>query len=454
MDPIGPHWLSRARVLYGALLMSSQMSIACAARSAVSWQHSAGPDAVPAGGGLVVMLPLLPAGGNTGNIGRDLVSVRAAVGARILDVVREREPRAVTVPDVAPLAVPLPRGYEDAAGIAFTGEERHAASWAYQQGATHVLVPTITEWRETRTDDPIGALIVPHNSVAITLRLMRLDPPAVVGQVTFRNRARLTLNQRALRLLDDRFRTVLLQLLAGGPSLQERDHHRKAAHRLARQPAPTVSGLDSAATGGCRSVSVAGDQRVPVDERAIRILAPRPHVQLVVRRQAEAVRSIDELEQLPAENRRLLFRVRLMPRAGNHDELDAGEPRHALVVFIHQRLGMLRIHHVVHEQRGIDEMHAHRPGHRAGDAAEYGAVAGALRFARVAKDAGRVPDLLGERRHGVGRMWLRYALRHSSGEKRAGHGYHEQNRTTDVHQVTSCLKSRNRRQPGASVTLT
>ena len=43
-----------------------------------------------------------------------------------------------------------------------------------------------------RTDDPIGVLILPRNSVTLTLWLMRLGPPALAGRVTFRNRARLT----------------------------------------------------------------------------------------------------------------------------------------------------------------------------------------------------------------------------------------------------------------------
>ena len=66
-----------------------------------------------------------------------------------------------------------------------------------------------------RTDDPIGALIVPHNSVTLTLRLMRLQRPALAGRVTFQNRARLTLNQPVSRLLNARFREVPFQLVSG-----------------------------------------------------------------------------------------------------------------------------------------------------------------------------------------------------------------------------------------------
>jgi hypothetical protein len=56
---------------------------------------------------------------------------------------------------------------------------------------------------------------MPRNRVTVTLRLMRLQPPALVGRVTFRNRARLTLNQQAMRLLNERFREVTRQLASG-----------------------------------------------------------------------------------------------------------------------------------------------------------------------------------------------------------------------------------------------
>jgi hypothetical protein len=109
----------------------------------------------------------------------------------------------------------VPAGYQLATGERVaTTEEINAASHALQRGATHLLVPTITEWRQMRTDDPIGALTIPPNSVSLTLRLMRLEPPALVGQVTFRNRAHLTLNQRAIRLLNDRFREAVLRLVS------------------------------------------------------------------------------------------------------------------------------------------------------------------------------------------------------------------------------------------------
>jgi hypothetical protein len=47
---------------------------------------------------------------------------------------------------------------------------------------------------------------------------MALRPVAVSGTVTFENHARLTLNQPASRLLGDRFRVVVLQLVRPSPN--------------------------------------------------------------------------------------------------------------------------------------------------------------------------------------------------------------------------------------------
>ena len=96
-----------------------------------------------------------------------------------------------------------------------TAEELNAAGYALQHGGTHLLVPTITEWREMRTDDPVGALIPLHDGIAITFRLVRLNPPAVEGHVTFENHARVTVNRSAVRLLNDEFRRTVLRLVSG-----------------------------------------------------------------------------------------------------------------------------------------------------------------------------------------------------------------------------------------------
>jgi hypothetical protein len=190
-------------------------SVACGARSIVSWDHAVSPGTPIDDGTLFVMTPQWTVGANTGNVGRDVGSITSDVGDRILGVARQRMARAELVPANVRVAVPLPTGYESALHDPVTSDERRAASWTVEHGVPYLLVPTIVEWKEMRTDDPIGALILPHDSVAITVRLMRVEPPAIVGQATFRNRARLTLNQRAEHLLDQRFQKMVLDLLSG-----------------------------------------------------------------------------------------------------------------------------------------------------------------------------------------------------------------------------------------------
>jgi hypothetical protein len=66
-----------------------------------------------------------------------------------------------------------------------------------------------------RTDDPIGALVSGHNRITLVLRSIRVQPPPLLAcEVEFTNRARLTLNQPADRLLDRRFHATVLQLLS------------------------------------------------------------------------------------------------------------------------------------------------------------------------------------------------------------------------------------------------
>jgi len=152
----------------------------------------------------------------SGNTSRDFRVIDTEVVTRILAIVRERFPAAEHAESGPPGASTVLPGYPLAVdGEVLTTEEFRAASWAREHGAAYLLVPTIREWKEMRTDDPIGALIVPHSSVALTLRLMRLRPAGLAGRAEFTNRARFTLNQPADRLLDGRFREVILRLVSG-----------------------------------------------------------------------------------------------------------------------------------------------------------------------------------------------------------------------------------------------
>jgi hypothetical protein len=162
-----------------------------------------------------VMEPLVDGTAVPGNAGRDIPAVKYAVHLRILGIVSEHS----TVVDMTMRPHrrnPALTGYRAALGGArLTNEELDAADAGYESGATHLLVPTILQWTVMRTDDPIGAFILPHNRIAIDLRLMQLQPPMLVGDVMFRNRAHLTLNQSPMRLLDDSFRHTVLRLVSG-----------------------------------------------------------------------------------------------------------------------------------------------------------------------------------------------------------------------------------------------
>jgi hypothetical protein len=188
----------------------------CAVKSSSQWDRQPQPAALPSAGPVFVMEPIVIGSASPGNSGRDFAAINAKVTERILSIVQERFPRAqVADSRPSPIFVSSP-AYQLATGENFvTAEETNAASDAVRRGATHLLVPSITEWTQMRTDDPIGAFILPHNRITLVLRLMRLDPPALAGRVTFSNRASLTLNQEAARLMNERFRQAVLRLLAG-----------------------------------------------------------------------------------------------------------------------------------------------------------------------------------------------------------------------------------------------
>ena len=76
-----------------------------------------------------------------------------------------------------------------------------------------LLASTVVQWKQTRTDDPIGALFLPRNAIVIRLELLDAAVSADAHVVTFSNRARLTLNQPAERLLNDDFARTVRRLL-------------------------------------------------------------------------------------------------------------------------------------------------------------------------------------------------------------------------------------------------
>jgi len=210
----------RRRFSWVAAVAGLLTSIACGARTTVTWEQPVVARVPSQEERLYVMAPQWTAGPNPGNVGRDVAGITSDIGDRILATVRQRIARAEQVPANVRIAVPLPAGYEAALPGRITPEERRAASWTVEHGVPLLIVPTVVEWKEMRTDDPIGALSLPHNSIAITVRLMQMEPPTVVAEATFRSRARLTLNQGARQLLDERFQTMVLELVSTAAPLR------------------------------------------------------------------------------------------------------------------------------------------------------------------------------------------------------------------------------------------
>jgi len=205
--PATPVWK-----LWHASLVVVLLGAGCAARS-VTWNLAPVGTAAPTNGPVFVLAPVVRPS-EPGNVGRDFAVIRAAVADRILAIVRQRFPTAQLA---AARPVPGIRYdlYRRAVGEPVVSvDEMNAAASALRAGATHLLVPTISEWKAMHTDDPVGAAILPHNSVTLSLRLMQLEPPAVAGRVTFHNQARLTLNQSAIGLLDGEFQRATLKLIA------------------------------------------------------------------------------------------------------------------------------------------------------------------------------------------------------------------------------------------------
>ena len=186
----------------------------CAATSSVALEPPAVVPQVPATCALFVVWPTSAPAAFRGNSGVAALEVESLVAHRILEVVREQCPDGQLVRPTPATPVTVIPGYAAAlGGRGITTFELQAATSAMERGVNYLLVPTIEQWNQNRTDDPIGALITPRNRIAISLRLVRLDEPIVVGRVSFSNRSRITLNQSASRLLNGDFDVAVRAVL-------------------------------------------------------------------------------------------------------------------------------------------------------------------------------------------------------------------------------------------------
>jgi hypothetical protein len=180
--------LKRALVV----LAAATISIAgCASTHAAAWSARTTGQTATASCPVVVTLPRSDvkafAHGNADHVEQ----VPRLVAEAVLQVVRDRCPSGTT------LAV----------------DDSRVVDVARQQRAAFVLIPFIVEWRQARTDDPIGAFFPPHNRIIISLKLVPVLSNRPERHVTVTNRSRVTLNQRPDRLLNDDFRHAVRSLL-------------------------------------------------------------------------------------------------------------------------------------------------------------------------------------------------------------------------------------------------
>jgi hypothetical protein len=197
------------------LALAALFASGCSAATTVGTFPATPRGSAPAH--VFVMPPAVEGSPATGNVGRNFSDVERVVTTRLLTIVRERDAGAMIAdPTGQTPFLPMARYIDAVAPARTTRSELNAAGFALQHGGTHLLVPTIIEWREMRTDDPIGALLPPHDGVVIALRLVRLDPASIEGSVTFKNHSRVSVNQSADKLLNGDFRRTVLRLLGSG----------------------------------------------------------------------------------------------------------------------------------------------------------------------------------------------------------------------------------------------
>src|SRR5687768_13329263 len=100
-----------------------------------------------------------------------------------------------------------------------------------------------------------------------------------------------------------------------------------------------------------------GNVGVPVSEYAFGVVAPGPDVELIMCRQSEAIRAVDELKQLAFEDWWIIRSVVHVPHVGEDDELHTDEGCAAVLELVNQSFWLRHVQDVIHEQRGVDEMH-------------------------------------------------------------------------------------------------
>lgn len=138
-----------------------------------------------------------------------------------------------------------------------------------------------------------------------------------------------------------------------------------------------------------------GDVGVPIDERAVGILFPSPHVQGVKRGKSETIGRIKKVEELAHHLRRSV--VVFVPLVGQNKVVGADELQAAIGKrFVDDDLRLGRVDDATPDECAVDEMHAHGAGVGTADATEHEFVTLGVGNGRIFEALGRLADELNE----------------------------------------------------------
>src|SRR5689334_3043558 len=119
------------------------------------------------------------------------------------------------------------------------------------------------------------------------------------------------------------------------------------------------------------SLAFASYSIVPVDEGALRVVSPSPHVQFEEWVEIEAVRCADQLEGLAVEHRGSVVVV-LEPGGRVDDEFHSDQPAPVSNGLVDERFRARIVQFAVADQGPVDIVDAHRAVIRSADATKCG----------------------------------------------------------------------------------
>src|SRR6266498_3956881 len=207
---------------------------------------------------------------------------------------------------------------------------------------------------------------------------------------------------RALKFLISRhdrqflFTTVSIIDVAGGESTLADDLHRLGyTNNTVLGISPDCYGLYHLGptyrldSGILAAEGLAGNVRVPVDERAVGILLPRPDMQCVERREPEAVGAFKQMKELSHK----LWRARILcvPRVGENQIVGADQSQASVWCrLIDHDLGTGGVNYPAVHQVSVHKVESHGPAVGPADAAELKGIPLRLSHRDILESLGRL----------------------------------------------------------------